>query len=208
VQEIAQIGVAHGKIKLGDGIRYLLDVDQLRCTPRAKSCATMLPVNLSVPITTALRLPLRWLPDALHAQVFARAFNHLMRGQALARRLPALDGRVVRIEVSDVPCRVDLAIRGESLHGASGRAPDVTVRGPLADFWKLATRAEDPDTLFFQRRLAIEGDTETGLHLKNLLDALDYDLEAHVHAVLGERLSRPAFALLSRLPRRHPSASR
>jgi len=159
----------------------------------------MLPADLPVPIVTAVRLPLRWLPDALHAQVFARAFNHLMRGQALARRLPALDGKVVRIEISDIPNRIDLVIRGERLEGAHGRVPDVVVHGPLADFWKLATRAEDPDTLFFQRRLAIEGDTETGLHVKNLLDALDYDLAAHVRAVLGEQFSRPALALLKRL---------
>ncbi len=159
----------------------------------------MLPVNLSAAVG-ALRLPLRLLPDALHALVFARAFNHLMRGQTLVRRLPALDGKVVRIEVSDVPNRIDFAIRGERLLAVRGQAPDVTIRGPLADFWKLATRAEDPDTLFFQRRLSIEGDTETGLHVKNLLDALDYDIEAHVRAVLGQRLSGPAVALLKRLP--------
>lgn len=165
----------------------------------------MLPVNLPAPVAAALRLPLRLLPDALHAQVFARAFNHLMRGQTLVRRLPALNGKVVRIEVSDVPNRIDFVIRGDRLLAAHGRAPDVTIRGPLADFWKLATRAEDPDTLFFQRRLAIEGDTETGLHVKNLLDALDYDLEAHVRAVLGKRLSGPAVALLGHLPRHRPS---
>ena len=33
-----------------------------------------------------LKLPLRLLPDRLHAEVFARLFNHLMRGQSLARR--------------------------------------------------------------------------------------------------------------------------
>ncbi len=168
----------------------------------------MLPVNLPVPVAVVLRLPLRLLPDTLHAQVFARAFNHLMRGQTLTRRLPALDGKVVRIEVSGVPNRIDFVIRGERLQAAQGRVPDVTIRGPLADFWKLATRAEDPDTLFFQRRLSIEGDTETGLHVKNLLDALDYDLEAHMRAVLGERFSKPAVALLNSLSRLRPSANR
>ncbi len=165
----------------------------------------MLPVNLPAPVAAALRLPLRLLPDTVHAQVFARAFNHLMRGQTLARRLPALDGKVVRIEVSDVPNRIDFVIHGERLLAARGRTPDVTIRGPLADFWRLATRAEDPDTLFFQRRLAIEGDTETGLHVKNLLDALDYDFEAHVRAVLGKRLSGPAVALMGHLHRHRPA---
>ncbi len=132
----------------------------------------MLSVNLSAAVA-ALRMPLRLLPDALHAQVFARAFNHLMRGQMLARRLPALDGKVVGLEITDTSNRIALLIRGERLDAAHGRAPDVTVRGPLTDFWKLATRAEDPDTLFFSRRLVSEGDTELGLTVKNLLDALD-----------------------------------
>jgi O2-independent ubiquinone biosynthesis accessory factor UbiT len=37
----------------------------------------------------------------------------------------------------------------------------------------MAGRFEDPDTLFFQRRLVIEGDTELGLGVKNFLDGLD-----------------------------------
>ena len=59
------------------------------------------------------------------------------------------------------------------------------IRGSYDDFWRLASRSEDPDTLFFQRRLTIEGETETGLLLKNLLDGLEYDWRAHVRAVLG-----------------------
>jgi predicted lipid carrier protein YhbT len=36
----------------------------------------------------------------------------------------------------------------------------------------LALRREDPDTLFFSRRLVLEGDTELGLVVKNALDAM------------------------------------
>ena len=35
----------------------------------------------------------------------------------------------------------------------------------------LALRKEDPDTLFFSRRLCMEGNTELGLLVKNTLDA-------------------------------------
>ncbi|MGO2436765.1 MAG: ubiquinone anaerobic biosynthesis accessory factor UbiT, partial [Serratia proteamaculans] len=34
---------------------------------------------------------------------------------------------------------------------------------------------QDPDTLFFQRRLQIEGDTELGLYVKNLMDAIELE---------------------------------
>ena len=38
-----------------------------------------------------------------------------------------------------------------------------------------ALRREDPDTLFFTRRLVLEGDTALGLEIKNALDALGWD---------------------------------
>ena len=52
-------------------------------------------------------------------------------------------------------------------------APDLTISATARDFLLLLSRREDPDTLFFCRRLVSEGDTELGLTVKNLLDALD-----------------------------------
>jgi predicted lipid carrier protein YhbT len=43
------------------------------------------------------------------------------------------------------------------------------------DYLTLISRREDADTLFFQRRLKMEGDTELGLYVKNLLDGLDVE---------------------------------
>ena len=57
---------------------------------------------------------------------------------------------------------------------APQRAPEVTIRACALDFYRLARRLEDPDTLFFSRRLTIEGDTELGLLVKNALDAIDW----------------------------------
>jgi predicted lipid carrier protein YhbT len=39
-------------------------------------------------------------------------------------------------------------------------------------FWRLAADDEDADTLFFERELSMEGDTEYGLLLKNTLDSI------------------------------------
>ena len=67
--------------------------------------------------------------------------------------------------------------------------PDVTLGASLADYLVMARREEDPDTLFFQRRLTIEGDTEVGLALKNLLDATDFSpLIEMLPAPIAERL--------------------
>ncbi len=140
---------------------------------------------LKPPLQRALGLA----PDRLLSTALAALFNHLLRGQSLADRLCALDRRGIAISVTDPDCELRFRImdgRVESGWGTNSPAGrDVRIRGRFEDFWRMATRAEDPDTLFFNRRLAIEGDTETGLTLKNMLDALDYDWRAHVAAVLG-----------------------
>lgn len=63
--------------------------------------------------------------------------------------------------------------------------PELTIAATLRDFIALGLREEDPDTLFFARRLAIEGDTELGLTVKNLLDGIDW------HGVVGRFAPAP-----------------
>jgi len=164
-----------------------------------------------------LRAPLRVVfaqaPERALTRLLAVGLTHLLRGQALAGRLPELAGKHVSLLVSDLHRELRFRITPAGLASGwdtawpkncscvcprrDGFAPgtsavhggwDVRIRGSYDDFWRLASRSEDPDTLFFQRRLTIEGETETGLMIKNLLDGLDYDWRAHVRAVLGVEL--------------------
>lgn len=66
--------------------------------------------------------------------------------------------------------------------------PDLAIAATVRDFIALGLREEDPDTLFFARRLTVEGDTELGLHVKNLLDGIDW---ATVVATLRPPLPEP-----------------
>ncbi|MDE2088407.1 MAG: SCP2 sterol-binding domain-containing protein, partial [Gammaproteobacteria bacterium] len=154
------------------------------------------------PLTFFITPALRRVPDSLLATLGATLFNHLMRGQTLGDKLAPLRGRRLCLVIADAGCELALRIEGPRLIPDAGarqnRACDVRISGTLADFLLLATRAEDPDTLFFNRRLCLEGDTEAGLYVKNLLDALDYDWPAHLNAVLGPR---PAALVLSALRR-------
>jgi predicted lipid carrier protein YhbT len=149
------------------------------------------------------------------ATAFTAAFNHVMRGQALSHRIHDLNGKRVRLCASDMPWTLDLQVNAGKLCAAnSTQEPDVTIRGSLADLRRLATRREDADTLFFERRLCLEGETQTGLLVKNMLDALDWDLEAHLRSVLPPPIASLAFAACQRLrqavsipgaPRKYPS---
>ena len=52
--------------------------------------------------------------------------------------------------------------------------PDLRLAANGIDFMRMMMREEDPDTLFFNRKLQIEGDTELGLITKNLLDSVEW----------------------------------
>lgn len=50
----------------------------------------------------------------------------------------------------------------------------MTFSANSAELVLVAAAKEDPDTLFFQRKLSIQGDTELGLEVKNLLLSIEF----------------------------------
>jgi predicted lipid carrier protein YhbT len=90
-----------------------------------------------------------------------------------------LAGRKLRIAVSDAGLRFDFQwLNGRFSACAETQAPELAIIASAHDFLQLIRREEDPDTLFFSRRLVMEGDTELGLLVKNTLDAIDIPLPA------------------------------
>jgi predicted lipid carrier protein YhbT len=132
-----------------------------------------------------LRLFLQQVPDRVKTKLFVRIFNHLARGQTLVERLRELDNRIIGLRITDIPCLFQLHVLNGRLRAADQDCCDVTISGELQGFLQLAALNEDPDTLFFQRVLRIDGETDTGVHIKNILDAMDYDWDAHIDAVLA-----------------------
>lgn len=88
-----------------------------------------------------------------------------------------LADRHLRVRVSDAGVAFDFTWRGDSFGAlrAAGVA-DLEIGACTRDFIALAKREQDPDTLFFSRRLSMEGDTELGLLVKNTLDAIELPL--------------------------------
>ncbi|WP_432472926.1 ubiquinone anaerobic biosynthesis accessory factor UbiT [Amphritea sp. HPY] len=99
-----------------------------------------------------------------------------------------LEGRALGLEVTDLKLKLAFTCIDEQLIVQPGYGCDAWIKGESGEFLKLANRSEDPDTLFFQRKLLIEGDTELGLGTKNLLDSIDWEelpaLFQHSQAVL------------------------
>jgi predicted lipid carrier protein YhbT len=89
--------------------------------------------------------------------------------------LDFLQGRVVQINVSDLGLGYDLTLDGGTISQARHRQADLVVTGSVYDYLLLISGKEDPDTLFFQRHLVMDGDAGLGVHLKNMLSAIEID---------------------------------
>ncbi|MDD2990483.1 MAG: SCP2 sterol-binding domain-containing protein [Zoogloea sp.] len=119
---------------------------------------------------------------------------------ALDRVLPRdtlepLAGKRLLLKVTDagMALRFTLTPRGFRPLLDSGR-PDLTISATTRDYLALALREEDPDTLFFSRRLLMEGETDLGLLVKNTLDAVDWDSVSTRLAALKLPFARQLFA--------------
>lgn len=87
----------------------------------------------------------------------------------------AMRGRRFGVHVRDLGLRAYFTVGKDGFAAQVNEVADVTFTATAADFARLALRLEDPDTLFFNRRLLIEGDTDLGLTVKNLLDAVELE---------------------------------
>ena len=136
---------------------------------------------------------LRRLPRAVHAPLAERVLARAVRRLDPAT-LDLVRGRRLGIEVEDLGLSWVLAWDGQHLRACDAPA-EATVRGSATDLLGLASRQEDADTLFFQRRLLLTGDVELGLTVRNLLDRLPWeDLPLGLRIVLhrGGHLLRAA----------------
>ncbi len=152
-----------------------------------------LPALTSLPVITALpkpplpadlarRLPLllarkaSWIPFGLQRSLLLKVMTQAFQEPLDEGDFEFLQGRWMQVEITDIGLSWCFSYSPEGALLVSDDAPaDACIRGKLKEFMLLAGRREDPDTLFFQRRLMIEGDTELGLEVKNLLDAVDHD---------------------------------
>jgi len=116
--------------------------------------------------------PLVMIPFAAKAKVIEQLLQHLLSEQIAADELEFLQGHWVAVSVADLQLSFEVSFA----HRFTVRpvsSPAVTFSANSGDLLLVAAGKEDPDTLFFQRRLCIEGDTELGLEVKNMLLAID-----------------------------------
>jgi predicted lipid carrier protein YhbT len=119
----------------------------------------------------ALHARLPQLPPALGLT----AMLNLALDRILPREtLEPLTGKLICLRVLDGGLTLRFTLTPHGFRPAISNAkPDLSISAKTCDFLSLALRQEDADTLFFSRRLVMEGDTDLGLLVKNTLDAID-----------------------------------
>ncbi|EMX8643131.1 SCP2 domain-containing protein [Providencia stuartii] len=122
-----------------------------------------------------LKLPLKVTPFAVQRQVLEQLLSWQFRESVKEGELDFLEGKWLKVEVSDLDLVWFISLQNGMLIVRNQEQVDVSVCATANDLILIAARKEDPDTLFFQRRLVIEGDTELGLYVKNLMDAFELD---------------------------------
>jgi predicted lipid carrier protein YhbT len=121
-----------------------------------------------------LTLPMGLIPPRLNSTVLAQILNRVFAPELKDGELDFLDGKVMRIGVDDARLTFRLTLADGRIRAAKA-GEDLSIDGNVYEFLLLATRREDPDTLFFNRRLRLGGSTELGLYAKNFLDSLELE---------------------------------
>jgi O2-independent ubiquinone biosynthesis accessory factor UbiT len=135
-----------------------------------------------------LRPPVQLLPKFVQKKVMLEALKMAFRESLLDGDFDFLEGKWLKVQVKDLNLHWFISYHNHALIVADQEMePAVSFSGNLNDLILIAGRKEDPDTLFFQRRLSIEGDTELGLEVKNLMDSVDLELlPATVKLILNQ----------------------
>ena len=117
------------------------------------------------------------LPQWPFSITVSTVLNILIRAGVITKdNLDLFENRRFLLKVIDAGSQASFTCR----HGvfvplvASAASPELIFSANLSSFLQIATRQEDPDTLFFNRELSVEGDTELGLVVKNMFDAIEW----------------------------------
>lgn len=117
------------------------------------------------------------LPQWPHALALVGVLNAALKMKLLPEsELALLDEKLFRVRVLDTGGEATYTYRNSLFRPVfrPEREPDLAFAANLSAYLQLLARQEDPDTLFFNRELEITGDTELGLIVKNMLDAVEW----------------------------------
>ncbi|MCG6201564.1 ubiquinone anaerobic biosynthesis accessory factor UbiT [Psychromonas antarctica] len=141
-----------------------------------KSTFTTIRHQLVTNAPKVLAFPSALLPFFVQKKMLADLLGKVFSDAIEEGDLVFLQDKWLKIEITDLKLTWFLSYASDKLIiEEQCEHSDVTFSAAVNELILIAGRKEDPDTLFFQRRLSIQGDTELGLEIKNLIDNIDFD---------------------------------
>ena len=179
-RERAGVGVASMKLPpmqtrpLRNGVPFSTSPDSQNPAP---STPTRLLAKLrpTQPLPGWLARIGRHLPALPPRLILVQTLNQMLRRGLLPADMTQFAGRHFQLDVLDLGISIRFSADTQRFTAENyPGAPDLRLAANSADYLRMILREEDPDTLFFNRKLQIEGDTALGLATKNLLDCVDW----------------------------------
>ena len=135
------------------------------------------------------------LPFKINATLIESICNRAFKEQIEDEDFEFLAQRTIQIKLMDANLAIGLSYQSGRivcLHfGADHCEAEATLSINSIDAISLIQQQVDPDTLFFQRKLKISGDTELAHHIKNTIDTLSPEIiPAFLMKFLSEYKSR------------------
>ena len=146
--------------------------------------------------------PFSLVPNKVNNAIIASVFNQIFAQAAKQGDLDFLEGNKVLIKVIDIDLSFTLGLESGRLIGNPRTHKDsLQISANSCDFLDMVSKKKDPDTLFFQRKIKMQGSTELGLFVKNFLDA--FEVESHWISAKVEKILQTSYPLLSKLLCKH-----
>lgn len=132
-------------------------------------------------------------PAWLTAAVETALDRYLSLDPEVAARLAPLNGKVLEVELRGLDLHFYLLPAGHRIQvqGQYEGAPDASLRGAPLSLARLALSAQGRRTLF-SGAVQLEGDTEVGQQLQDILNAVDIDWEEQLARLTGDALAHQA----------------
>lgn len=133
--------------------------------------------------TTLLAIAHKIMPTKIENYFVLHQVKRLSQPFMNEGEIDFLDGKIVEVEIRDLSAKwyftkIDqqLVMLDKAKVLTVEPEADVVFSASVDALVLMASQKVDPNTLFFNRKLKITGDTEQGLEIKNLFDQFDLEL--------------------------------
>ncbi|MBN3809023.1 SCP2 sterol-binding domain-containing protein [Paraburkholderia sp. Ac-20347] len=126
-------------------------------------------------ISVALGGMLSCMPTLPGSEALVNVLNKTLRHDIPAKTLSLLEGRALQAQVADIGVRFDFAVSDGVFEALPEPGEvDLKMSATFEDFRSVIGGETPFDTLFYSRRIVLEGDLDIGFAVKEMFSDMDF----------------------------------